>query len=376
MADGWRIKNPKIDWSSKPSGETSTEDVEVLRDVMGMYPIAGPVPQPTNKTAIPDGKAAAKGMGGFPSNWPTFQAARIDSPMPLPTAPVPTAPMPDESIFTGINKDDPALREAAVQRAAARGHVFTNKDLPALYNRGNAGKLSPVPIASELSDKENIDIIAKNRADKEAVLRDYDITYDPVGNRIYTKKPEETSPVPTLDWIANRFMSAGPAEFNKFMSQLVPLAYKNAEENTPMRKQAKEAERLKAMSGYDLNRAQIKKWEDEASMKAPATVSGYKGQEHATMQYNPQTKQYDVPVMSGSLPKEESAQGMKLAEIYGSYLSKHDTLSGEAPKPFSDWVKDFAGETPPVSKLKNGVHTKFQNGQIWTLQNGQPVRIQ
>ena len=136
MADGWRIKNPKIDWSSKPSGETSTEDVEVLRDVMGMYPIAGPVPQPTNKTAIPDGIAAAKGMGGFPSNWPTFQAARIDSPMPVPTAPLPTAPMPDESIFTGINKDDPALREAAVQREQQHEAMFSQIKTFLLFIKG------------------------------------------------------------------------------------------------------------------------------------------------------------------------------------------------------------------------------------------------
>lgn len=31
---------------------------------------------------------------------------------------------------------------------------------------------------------------------------------------------------------------------------------------------------------------------------------------------------------------------------------------------------------PPVSMLKEGVKTKFANGQVWTLVNGKPVRIQ
>lgn len=31
--------------------------------------------------------------------------------------------------------------------------------------------------------------------------------------------------------------------------------------------------------------------------------------------------------------------------------------------------------TPPASALKEGVHTKFANGQTWTLQNGKPVQV-
>ena len=34
-----------------------------------------------------------------------------------------------------------------------------------------------------------------------------------------------------------------------------------------------------------------------------------------------------------------------------------------------------ASATPPVSKLKEGVATKFGNGQTWTLKNGQPVQV-
>ncbi len=32
-------------------------------------------------------------------------------------------------------------------------------------------------------------------------------------------------------------------------------------------------------------------------------------------------------------------------------------------------------QSPPVSLLKEGVNTTFQNGQTWTLQNGQPVQV-
>jgi len=32
-------------------------------------------------------------------------------------------------------------------------------------------------------------------------------------------------------------------------------------------------------------------------------------------------------------------------------------------------------KTPPVDKLKEGVHTKFKNGQVWMLRNGKPVKV-
>lgn len=34
-----------------------------------------------------------------------------------------------------------------------------------------------------------------------------------------------------------------------------------------------------------------------------------------------------------------------------------------------------ASNTPPISALKEGVATKFKNGQTWTLKNGQPVQV-
>lgn len=37
--------------------------------------------------------------------------------------------------------------------------------------------------------------------------------------------------------------------------------------------------------------------------------------------------------------------------------------------------KQGAAATPPVDRLKEGVKTKFANGQVWTLQNGQAVQV-
>jgi len=34
-----------------------------------------------------------------------------------------------------------------------------------------------------------------------------------------------------------------------------------------------------------------------------------------------------------------------------------------------------ASKTPPASALKEGVNTKFKNGQVWTLKNGVPTRV-
>jgi hypothetical protein len=31
--------------------------------------------------------------------------------------------------------------------------------------------------------------------------------------------------------------------------------------------------------------------------------------------------------------------------------------------------------SPPVNLLKEGVETKFTNGQTWTLKNGKPVQV-
>jgi hypothetical protein len=45
-----------------------------------------------------------------------------------------------------------------------------------------------------------------------------------------------------------------------------------------------------------------------------------------------------------------------------------DAAPAAAPAP-------AASNTPPVSKLKEGVATKFGNGQTWTLKNGKPVQV-
>jgi hypothetical protein len=51
------------------------------------------------------------------------------------------------------------------------------------------------------------------------------------------------------------------------------------------------------------------------------------------------------------------------------YLRKQ--FGGQAQTPNTNNV-----QAPPASLLKEGVNTKFANGQIWSLRGGQPVQVQ
>lgn len=67
---------------------------------------------------------------------------------------------------------------------------------------------------------------------------------------------------------------------------------------------------------------------------------------------------------SGKLAAEKLGLGNKVAQ-YGS----GGTLTAAS-------TRQNPPEAPPVQALKEGVHTKFANGQTWTLQNGQPSQVQ
>jgi hypothetical protein len=45
------------------------------------------------------------------------------------------------------------------------------------------------------------------------------------------------------------------------------------------------------------------------------------------------------------------------------------------PKPVTNTTQNSLQNTPPVSSLKEGVNTKFANGQVWTLSGGKPKRV-
>jgi len=69
--------------------------------------------------------------------------------------------------------------------------------------------------------------------------------------------------------------------------------------------------------------------------------------------------------------------------VGGALLNPRGTF-GVAPAENSAAAPEEAGELPPdgplppeaVSMLREGKNTRFKNGQVWTLQNGQPVRVE
>jgi hypothetical protein len=60
-------------------------------------------------------------------------------------------------------------------------------------------------------------------------------------------------------------------------------------------------------------------------------------------------------------------------EVETEFGIKPDAAVPAAPAPVS--APAAASSTPPVSKLKEGVATKFENGQTWTLKNGKPEQV-
>jgi len=73
-----------------------------------------------------------------------------------------------------------------------------------------------------------------------------------------------------------------------------------------------------------------------------------------------------------------------VASIVGGALLNPRGTFGVDPAENSAAAPEEAGELPPdgslppeaVSMLREGKNTRFKNGQVWTLQNGQPVRVQ
>ena len=71
--------------------------------------------------------------------------------------------------------------------------------------------------------------------------------------------------------------------------------------------------------------------------------------------------------------------GMKALRdrVEAKYGVRPDAQISDAPAPTPKPAApaQAASNTPPVSKLKEGVATKFGNGQTWTLKNGKPVQV-
>ena len=88
---------------------------------------------------------------------------------------------------------------------------------------------------------------------------------------------------------------------------------------------------------------------------------------------------FDTPELAKNklLRLEEYLNGV-IEKLDPNKIYSKDTLIVETEKGQFAWTPKKAKSTLPQSarkRLKQGVHTEFGNGQVWTLQNGEPVRI-
>jgi len=99
-------------------------------------------------------------------------------------------------------------------------------------------------------------------------------------------------------------------------------------------------------------------------------------QEFLERYYTPEYS--DLRKMRKKNPTEYAAGIAKLKNQIKNEFGITPTVmsGGNAPAPAeTPAAAPAVSSTPPVSKLKEGVATKFGNGQTWTLKNGQPVQV-
>ncbi len=101
-------------------------------------------------------------------------------------------------------------------------------------------------------------------------------------------------------------------------------------------------------------------------------------QEFLERYYTPEYS--DLRKMRKKNPTEYAAGIAKLKNQIKTEFGIAPTVmsGGNAPAPADSSAPAApaaASSTPPVSKLKEGVATKFGNGQTWTLKNGQPIQV-
>lgn len=101
-------------------------------------------------------------------------------------------------------------------------------------------------------------------------------------------------------------------------------------------------------------------------------------QEFLERYYTPEYS--DLRKMRKKNPTEYAAGIAKLKNQIKTEFGIAPTVmsGGNAPAPVDSpapAAPAAVSSTPPVNKLKEGVATKFGNGQTWTLKNGQPVQV-
>lgn len=95
-----------------------------------------------------------------------------------------------------------------------------------------------------------------------------------------------------------------------------------------------------------------------------------------------QGKEYQAIIQAEKKALSKTIEGSSLsdkqleAKAVENIMSRSRTSSAEPAAPAASKPASAAGSgAPPASLLKEGVQTKFKNGQVWTLRNGQPVRV-
>jgi hypothetical protein len=90
----------------------------------------------------------------------------------------------------------------------------------------------------------------------------------------------------------------------------------------------------------------------------------------ATFHPQPQVMPFNMP--AGMVPSYNDAGPAKGGDV--ATLIAQAIAGAQVPQP----QQAPAAMPPPeaVAKLKENVHTRFGNGQVWTLRNGQPVQVQ
>jgi hypothetical protein len=102
---------------------------------------------------------------------------------------------------------------------------------------------------------------------------------------------------------------------------------------------------------------------------------------------------YDVVASRGGTDKDKRAENRKNLEAADSpqayrravetmideaKIAKRAARKAEGRDPGQDAGGGSSSQPPPqaLQSLKEGVHTTFGNGQVWTLENGKPVQVQ
>jgi hypothetical protein len=115
--------------------------------------------------------------------------------------------------------------------------------------------------------------------------------------------------------------------------------------------------------GRYVNTARLRSALPTAELKAEYDAVKIKAEAYATKYGPSESVQRAIADYRKENPKKETSKGSP--RVRQAITAKRPGGSGQAQ----------ASSAPPVRYLKEGQQTTFKNGEVWTLQNGKPVRI-